>query len=54
MEVLQGKIKVNLENRSTTTKMQSLPSLVQGSWVIKSIETISNGLEGIRLGVNNP
>lgn len=54
MEVLHGKIKVNLENLSTTTKIQSLPSLVQGSWVMKSIETISNGLEGTRLGANKP
>ncbi len=43
----------NFENTCTTTKMASIPFHF-GKHVIKSIETLSNGFEGIGKGLYNP
>jgi len=44
----------HLENRSTTTKMISLPLLVLGNPNTKSIEISAQGIEGMGRGIYNP
>jgi hypothetical protein len=48
--VLVGAIFANLENRSTTTRMASIHS---GSWVMKSMDTLSHGSFKIVKGLYN-
>jgi hypothetical protein len=51
--VLVGAIFANLDNRSITMKMASIPFHLN-SWVMKSMETFSHGLFGISRGLCNP
>jgi hypothetical protein len=51
--VLVGTIFTNLDNRSTTTKMASIP-FHSSSWFMNSMDTLSHGLLGIDRGLYNP
>jgi hypothetical protein len=50
---LVGAIFTNLENQSIIIKMTSIP-FHSGSWVMKSMETLSHGSLGIGRGLYNP
>jgi hypothetical protein len=53
MIILVGANFSNLDNRLTTTRMASI-LLHLGSWVMKSMETLSHGSFGIGRGLHRP